>query len=202
VISNKIKGKHIDMIICDDVISEKDYEPMDQKTIYAWFNQCFDYQEINSNVFITYIKQRKDCSLDIMKEEGGTMIGQRSQEEQDMIRRANNLMDDHTSVDIYGIAEICALIEKGNGFETANDRTIPSKLMLVVTEIQEAVSWCNQCIGDPLQEELADIMIRLMAMIHWYGIDELKFDGWTWYYSQLNFSSIDMMKRIRLKNKY
>jgi NTP pyrophosphatase (non-canonical NTP hydrolase) len=85
--------------------------------------------------------------------------------------------------------EISALIESGNGFDSTDNKTLPAKLMLVVTEVAEAIQWCESGEGDPLYEEIADIMIRLFAMVHTYAA-YLRAQNhcqrpWRWRYTNL-----------------
>jgi hypothetical protein len=96
-------------------------------------------------------------------------------------------------------SEICALTESANGFDSTDDRTLSGKLMLVVTELHEGVEWCQTGMGDPLEEELADVMIRLFAMIHAYVV-HIQWDGWTWRYRKCFDKEHQAMRVCRVRD--
>ncbi len=57
-------------------------------------------------------------------------------------------------------------IAKANGFDPPTWENIPIKLMLVVTELDEARDAVHGVGNDPLAEELADVAIRLLSILH------------------------------------
>lgn len=97
----------------------------------------------------------------------------------DKISKAREILDTLVSVSMenhyeqYNLANVCYLIESGNGFESTDNSNLPAKLMLVITEIIEARQYCynpEEKSNEPLGEELADVCIRLYAMIYSYSM--------------------------------
>ena len=62
-------------------------------------------------------------------------------------------------------AGLCHDIATANGFDPCTWDNLPIKAMLVITELHEAMDAADG-VGDPLSEELADIAIRLLGMLH------------------------------------
>jgi NTP pyrophosphatase (non-canonical NTP hydrolase) len=71
----------------------------------------------------------------------------------------------HEDYDLHGIALDCAAIATANGFTRPNRRNVVNKIAFVFTEIDEAVDSVLEE-GDPIEEELADIAIRLLHILH------------------------------------
>lgn len=69
-------------------------------------------------------------------------------------------------------AKLCASHEMQNGFESATLDNLPTKLMLVVTELAEAVE-AHRVIEvdiENLHEEIVDAIIRLFAIAGALGV--------------------------------
>lgn len=105
----------------------------------------------------------------------------------DMLQEAKEILDrveDYDPIQYPSfIAKVCGLIESGNGFESANKDNLLSKLMLVVSELDEARTFCVDGDGDPLDEELADTAIRLLAILYRYA------DSWNFRHSHITTMS-------------
>ena len=67
-----------------------------------------------------------------------------------------------TQAKLLEIAQVCDDIAEKNGFEKPTWENLISKLAFVITEIDEARDGAYGT-GDPLEEELADIGIRLLS---------------------------------------
>ena len=67
---------------------------------------------------------------------------------------------------LHTTAEHVDGIAKDNGFDPPTWENLPVKLMLVVTEMDEARDAVHGVGNDPLDEELADIAIRLLSILH------------------------------------
>lgn len=69
------------------------------------------------------------------------------------------------TVDLHELARECDAIVLANGFEPSNWETAVRKVAYIFTEIDEAIDAVNGSGVDPLEEELADIAIRLLSLL-------------------------------------
>lgn len=72
---------------------------------------------------------------------------------------------------------ISAYIQEANGFDAATNETLLAKLMLVITEIDEAIDGIED-VENPIAEEVADIAIRLLAIAE-------NFSDGDWHYRSI-----------------
>lgn len=74
-------------------------------------------------------------------------------------------MREYTQKQWYTAAERLCVVLDANGFDRPSFETLPTKLMFVVTELEEAQqAVCGEG-EDPLNEELADTAVRLMHIL-------------------------------------
>jgi hypothetical protein len=66
-------------------------------------------------------------------------------------------------MNLHKLAKECSEIAKQNGFDDPTWDTLPTKVMLVVTEIVEAIQASKP---EELVEEFADIALRTLAILH------------------------------------
>ena len=74
-------------------------------------------------------------------------------------------------------------VNDANGWDRPTLETLPMKLMIVVTELDEAVMGSIGLGKDPLNEELADVAIRLLHIL-----ESVWPDSWTLRNSVLNMN--------------
>lgn len=68
---------------------------------------------------------------------------------------------------LYALAEEVFNVARDRGFDAADwDSNFPAKLLLVITELDEAVQWVEGHGKDPVEVELADTAIRLLNTLH------------------------------------
>lgn len=72
---------------------------------------------------------------------------------------------EESMIDVKKLAQENLDVVLANGFEPPTWENLPIKVMLVVTEVNEAISACKGLDGDPLEEELADIWIRVSGIL-------------------------------------
>jgi NTP pyrophosphatase (non-canonical NTP hydrolase) len=70
-----------------------------------------------------------------------------------------------STADLHKLATECETIVLANGFEPANWETAVRKVAYIFTEIDEAIDAVNGSGHDPLEEEIADIAIRLLSLL-------------------------------------
>jgi hypothetical protein len=77
---------------------------------------------------------------------------------------------------------VCSLIAEANGFDnTLKEKlTIMARLMLVITELDEAMDFYTSNEGDPLEEEIADAAIRLFQI----ALDINENHSWNFRYTE------------------
>lgn len=66
----------------------------------------------------------------------------------------------------HGLASSCTQIAAANGFNPPSWENLPIKLMLVVTELNEARAYVHGLDSDPLRVELADATIRVLSALN------------------------------------
>jgi NTP pyrophosphatase (non-canonical NTP hydrolase) len=75
-------------------------------------------------------------------------------------------MSTYSQYDWCRLADRVVEVNDANGFDRPTMDNLPTKLMLVVTELEEAAQSVEPGPGDdPLNEELADIAIRLLHIL-------------------------------------
>lgn len=92
------------------------------------------------------------------------------------INNLNNLTRDYQiyirsknkEFDHLKMACICGAIQIINEFDNTKKEplTILAKMLLVITELDEAMEYYYNGVGDPLGEELADAAIRMFTIMH------------------------------------
>jgi|GEM_PF-3860237 len=68
-------------------------------------------------------------------------------------------------MNLHDIAQRIRVINKANGFDAPSWQNLPTKMMMVVTELNEARTAICGLEQDPLAEELADTAIRLLDIL-------------------------------------
>jgi len=85
----------------------------------------------------------------------------------------------------YDLARENLQVVLGNGFDPPTWQNLPIKVMLVITEIDEAVQAAKGGSTDPLPEELADIWIRISGILAALWEDE-----WAVRYGKVEAESV------------
>lgn len=82
-------------------------------------------------------------------------------------------------------------VNDANGWDRPTMESLPIKIMLVVTELDEAVHAVQNPHADPLNEELADVVVRLLHILEslWPGDWALR-ERNSYYGRELVFQSI------------
>lgn len=75
-------------------------------------------------------------------------------------------------MDWHEIAKTISEDVQAKGFEAVTEENVLGKLMLVVTELNEAREFVHGMEDDPIEEEIADVVIRILQALHdLYGIN-------------------------------
>jgi len=67
---------------------------------------------------------------------------------------------------IYEVAKAIRETNEANGFDCPTWENIPSKVMFAVTELDEGMDAITGEGADPLSEELADTVVRILDVLH------------------------------------
>lgn len=71
-------------------------------------------------------------------------------------------------------------VNDANRWDRPTLETLPTKIMLVVTELDEAVQYVHGFSGDPIEVEVADAAIRLLHILGALWPDQWWLRGTTW----------------------
>lgn len=82
-------------------------------------------------------------------------------------------------MNLYELAAWIRGVNETNGFDAPTWDTLPLKLMLVVTELNEARDAVRGTGPDPLAEELADTAVRLLDILHAVWAEDWTTRGFT-----------------------
>lgn len=77
----------------------------------------------------------------------------------------SNILRDKFISEQQKLAHECLQTALDKGFDPPTWENLPIKVMLVVTEVEEAINFVQEGGNDPLGEELADIWIRVSGIL-------------------------------------